>query len=96
MSNKLARKVKRKQEKSKLKKAKKELSSKIQNIFLPDKCKNCKISFDKKSKEMAMTWMVIAKEDRKHLICPECWEKVKKLTHPYENQEDQLDPHQIP
>jgi|14BtaG_2_1085337.scaffolds.fasta_scaffold72851_2 hypothetical protein len=87
MSNKLARKIRRKQEKSKLKQTKKELSSKIQNIFLPDECKNCKTSFNKKNKEMAMTWMVIAKEGRKHLICPECWKKVKKLTHPHGNQE---------
>ena len=96
MSNKLARKIRRKQEKSKLKQTKKELSNKIQNIHLPDICKNCKADFNKKSKEMAMTWMVIAKENRKHLICPECWEKIKKLTRSHETQEDQPDQHQTP
>lgn len=96
MSNKLARKIRRKQEKSKLKQAKKELSNKIQNMFLPDICKNCKADFDKKSEEMAMTWMVIAKENKKYLICPECWERIKKLTHPLETQDDQPDQHQTP
>jgi 5-formyltetrahydrofolate cyclo-ligase len=96
MSNKLARKVKRKQTKRKLKQAKKELSNKIENILLPDECKNCKTVFDKTSKEMAMTWMVVAKEDRKHLICPKCWSKIKKLTRFHETQEDLPDQHQIP
>ena len=96
MSNNLQRKLERKKRLLKRKKAKKELAKKLKGLFLPDECSSCKTEFNKKNKDMAMTWMVIAKEDRKYLICPECWEKLKKLTHPHETQGDQPDQHQTP
>ena len=75
MSNNLARKIKRKQQKE----AKKELTKKIKDIFLPDNCMLCQKPFDKKSREHAMTWMVSIIKEQKILTCPECWEGLKKM-----------------
>ena len=77
MSNNLKRKIKRKKTLKEEKKAEKELQSKISNIFLPDNCSLCNKDFDKRSREMAMTWMVVTENDTKALICPQCWEKSK-------------------
>ena len=46
--------------------------------LLPESCSVCSKSFDKKSKDMAMTWRVIVNEEKKKvtLICPECQEKI--------------------
>ena len=46
--------------------------------LLPESCSVCRKSFDKKSKEMAMTWRVIVIEEKQKvtLICPECQEKI--------------------
>ena len=79
MSNNLKRKLEKKKRKQESKKAEKLLSNKIKGIILPDECTTCKTSFDKKSRDMAMSWMVIANEDRKHLVCPKCWDKIKSL-----------------
>ena len=46
------------------------------NIFALINSRNCA---DKKSKEMAMTWKVIAREERKHLICPTCWDLIERI-----------------
>ena len=42
---------------------------------LPDKCLTCNKQYDKKSKEMAMTWSVVVREESEtvRLYCPECW-----------------------
>jgi len=77
MSNNLKRKIKRKKSLTEEKKAEKELQNKISNIFLPDNCSLCNKDFDKRSREMAMTWMVVTENDTKALICPQCWEKSK-------------------
>ena len=79
MSNNLGKKIKRKKALKQEKLAEKELQKKIQGIFLPDECSNCKEPFDKKSKEMAMTWRVVANSERKHLICPKCWDVIEKI-----------------
>ena len=75
MSNNLKRKITRKFFLEEEKKAEKEIASKIKGIFLPDKCSGCETEFDKKSKEMAQTWMVVAKDETKTLVCPQCWEE---------------------
>lgn len=72
----LKRKLERKDLVQKRKEAKKKLASKIRGIFLPDECSMCKEPFDKKSKEMALTWHVIAHADHKALLCPTCWPKI--------------------
>ena len=77
MSNNLKRKINRKKSLKEDKKSEKELQSKLSGIFLPDNCSLCDRDFDKRSREMAMTWMVVADDDKKALICPECWEKSK-------------------
>ena len=79
MSNNLKRKIKRKKYVDQRKKSEKELASAINNIHLPDECSNCKEPFDKKSKKMAMTWRVVANSERKHLICPKCWDVIEKI-----------------
>lgn len=74
----------RKQKRESKKQAK--LNEKLsENIFLfdklPNKCDVCAASFDKKNKEMAITWKVVVKEEQKlvRLFCPECCAKVDKI-----------------
>ena len=92
MSNNLQRKLKRKKYIKERKISEKELAKKIKGIFLPDQCSNCEQPFDKKSKEMAMTWKVIAHEARKHLICPTCWGLIERID-PFREEREQK-PHQ--
>lgn len=49
-------------------------------INLPTECLTCRKSYDKKSKEMAMTWFVEVFNEQKKvdLYCPECQEKRSK------------------
>ena len=75
MSNNLKRKIKRKKVLKEGKDAEKELQNTISNIFLPDNCSLCNAAFNKKDRDMAMNWMVVAKDDKKALVCPECWQK---------------------
>jgi len=53
-----------------------ELSEKI-NLFgkLEDACLVCNKPFDKKDREMVMSWSVVVreKEEKVNLYCPECW-----------------------
>ena len=50
-------------------------------LNMPDKCCVCEGPFDKKSKEMALTWRVVVFEERQtvRLTCPACWEGVEKM-----------------
>jgi hypothetical protein len=83
MSN-LEKKIRRKKEKE----AKKELKKKV-GLFnkLPDHCLACQKDFDKKNKDMVMTWSVVVRRDKEivRLYCPECWEKAKKIIKEVEN-----------
>jgi len=94
MSNNLGRKIERKKYIKERKNAEKELEKKIKNIHLPDECSNCKKPFDKKSRDMAMTWKVIANPERKHLICPVCWDAIERIDPLAESRESQRDQHQ--
>ncbi len=49
---------------------------------LPDECLTCDKPFDKKNKEMVMSWNVIVhqKEEVVRLYCPDCWDKALKIT----------------
>jgi hypothetical protein len=42
---------------------------------LEDECLVCEEPFDKKNKEMVMSWNVVVreKEGKVNLYCPECW-----------------------
>ena len=44
-------------------------------INLAEQCNICSAPFDKKSKEMAMTWFVDAYKDHVDLFCPKCQEE---------------------
>ena len=48
---------------------------------LPKQCTNCDKPFDKKDKEMAMTWSVVVreKENKVNLYCPQCWNDAHRL-----------------
>jgi hypothetical protein len=50
-------------------------------------CAMCKKPFDKKSKEDAMTWKVVVREeeDTVRLYCPECWDKANDLIKEIQN-----------
>jgi hypothetical protein len=77
----------RKQRRAAMKEAKsegnQELESKIA-LFgkMPDECLTCEAPFDKKDKEMALSWNVVVhgEEEIVRLYCPECWDKAKKIT----------------
>ena len=48
---------------------------------LPKQCTNCDKPFDKKDREMAMTWSVVVreKENKVNLYCPQCWNDAHRL-----------------
>ena len=48
---------------------------------LPDSCLACEKPYDKKDKEMVMTWNVVVREEEGivRLYCPECWSMAKDL-----------------
>ena len=68
--------LKRKIQKAKKKKAEKELKDKVMSFDrMPDCCVMCYKDFDKKSREMANTWIIVERreERRVSLFCPDCW-----------------------
>lgn len=87
----LKKKLKRKQEKE----AKKDLQEKV-GLFnkLGEECLVCQKDFDKKNKEMVMSWSVIVKEDTVRLYCPECWDRannlIKEIKDGYTNTKDDV------
>mgnify|MGYP003127328306 CR=1 FL=1 len=52
---------------------------------LPDECLTCDKPFDKKDKEMVMSWNVIVhqKEEVVRLYCPDCWNKAQEVIHSF-------------
>jgi len=68
----------------------KELAEKI-SLFgaLPDACSACETPYDKRNKEMAMSWSVVVrhKEEIVRLFCPGCINKVRILGESKENEE---------
>ena len=56
--------------------------------MLEDECAACLAPFDKKSKEHAMTWSVVVREQEKvvRLYCPECWNKAQEIIKQVENE----------
>ena len=56
---------------------------------LPDECLACLKPFDKKSKEMAITWnVVIADQDTVRLYCPDCWDMACKVAEEYKKEKE--------
>ena len=71
---------------NKMKRVKKDIEKQMKRQLmmfgkLEDECAACQKPFDKKSKEHAMTWKVIVREDEEavRLYCPECWDKANKI-----------------
>ena len=87
----LSKKIKRQKEKD----AKKEFAKKV-GLFtkLENHCLVCQKDFDKKNKEMVMSWSVVVKEDKVRLYCPECWDRANKIIQEikdgYENKKHDL------
>ena len=52
---------------------------------LPESCNLCQKEFDKKDREMVMSWNVVVREEeeRVSLYCPDCWEKAKEIVESY-------------
>jgi len=70
------------------KKAEKKVAKKLMMFdILDDECAACQEPFDKKSKEDAMTWSVVVREQEKvvRLYCPECWDKANKVIEEFNN-----------
>jgi hypothetical protein len=72
----------RKLRRNKKKQAKKDMQEKL-GLFekIPDNCSACEKAYDKKDKEMVMTWNVVVREKEEivRLYCPECWSMAKDL-----------------
>ena len=76
------RKIKRKGLAKKRRQAEKDMSEKI-GLFnkIPESCDACDKPFDKKNKDMVMSWNVVVKSEEEvvRLYCPECWSKAKEI-----------------
>ena len=61
--------------------AEKDMSEKI-GLFnkIPESCDACDEPFDKKNRDMVMSWNVVVKSEQEvvRLYCPECWQKAKE------------------
>mgnify|MGYP003126868586 FL=1 len=71
------------------KKAEKKMAKRLMMFdMLDDECSACLKPFDKKSKEHAMTWNVVVREQEKvvRLYCPDCWDKAQQIIKQVENQ----------
>ena len=49
---------------------------------IPKNCLTCNKEFDKKNKEMVMSWNVVVREQKGivRLYCPTCWDKAIEFT----------------
>ena len=71
------------------KKAEKKMAKRLMMFdMLDDECAACLKPFDKKSKEHAMTWNVVVREQEKvvRLYRPDCWDKAQQIIKQVENQ----------
>ena len=87
----------RKQRRAMEKKVGKDNSQKLaEKIFqfdkLPEECLACLTPFDKDSKEMAMTWnVVIRDEETVRLYCPACWDMACNIAKEYKREKENVD-----
>ena len=76
MNRKQRRETKKQTEKNGTTEAQEKMAQRISLIGkMPNECEICSASFDKKSKDMAMTWRVIVREEKEevNLYCPNCF-----------------------
>ncbi len=54
---------------------------------IPDQCLVCEKDYDRKNKQMAMTWTVVVKEHDEEtpvrLYCDTCWETAQRVLREY-------------
>ncbi len=78
----ITRKIKRKGLAKKRRQAQKDMSEKI-GLFnkIPDNCVTCDKPFDKKNRDMVMSWSVVVRKEEEvvRLYCPECWDEAKRI-----------------
>ena len=78
----ITRKIKRKALAKRQRQAQKDMSEKM-GLFnkIPENCSTCDKPFDKKNRDMVMSWSVVVRkeEDVVRLYCPECWDKAKEI-----------------
>lgn len=56
---------------------------------LPSECSACIRPFDRKDKEMALTWNVVVRDtDTVRLYCPRCWDTAQAVVKHYEQEEE--------
>ena len=86
--NSLKKKIKRDKEKE----AKKELQKKV-GLFnkLGDQRLVCQKAFDKKNKDMVMSWSVVVRNDDEtvRLYCPTCWDTAQKVVADFHGAKDE-------
>ena len=72
--------------KKKQRAAEKEMAQKI-SMFdrMPEECLLCEKPFDKRDKDMVMSWIVVVREeeDKVNLWCPECWTNAQTILHDF-------------
>ena len=74
--------LKRKMARKRAKRLKKDMKDQLLMFDkLPDNCLACEKEFDKKSKEHALTWSVVVREQEGvvRLYCPDCWGMARDL-----------------
>ena len=76
------RKQRRSAEKQSKKDGNEEMAEKVALFgLIGDQCLVCSKPFDKKNKEMVMSWNVVVREteEKVNLYCPECWNGALKM-----------------
>lgn len=57
---------------------------------LPDECLACTKPFDKKDKDMAMTWNVVIRDEKTvRLYCPDCWSMARRVAEEYRREKEE-------
>ena len=82
------RKQRRKAAKEARQSGQEELAAKVA-LFgkMPDECLTCGKEFDKKNKDMALSWSVVVhgEEEVVRRYCPSCWDMARKLTEDFKS-----------
>ena len=74
-------KIRKAGKKKKALRAEKEMAQKM-NMFdkIPNACMSCDKDFDKKDRDMIMSWTVVVRKEQEqvNLWCPECWVRARE------------------
>ena len=74
-------KIRKAGKKKKALRAEKEMAQKM-NMFdkIPNACMSCDKDFDKKDRDMIMSWTVVVRKEQEqvNLWCPECWVRAQE------------------